>query len=110
MHRNDLPSLAAGNLAVVVGGARHHRRHHHHHHHATTVHHSAQTHVAPPSVVAAPQAPAPRSETEVGNMCRDGWKALGGMAGGLITSESFGWGALPGAIAGGYIGRQICPD
>jgi hypothetical protein len=106
-------SLADVNLALVVGGCGHHRRRHHHHrhhHHASAVHHSSPAPVAPVHVAPAPVAPSPagHTETELGNMCRDGWKSVGGALGGVL--ESFGWGALPGTMLGGLVGRQICPE
>ncbi|HUS27316.1 MAG TPA: hypothetical protein VMZ53_02375 [Kofleriaceae bacterium] len=47
--------------------------------------------------------------TEAGDVCRDSYAATGGLLGGILTSESFGWGAVPGAILGGMIGRRVCP-
>jgi hypothetical protein len=47
--------------------------------------------------------------TELGNVCRDAYTATGGMIGAGVTSESLGWGAVPGTILGGMLGRALCP-
>lgn len=47
--------------------------------------------------------------SEAGDVCRDTYTAAGGVAGGILTSESGGWGAIPGAVVGGIIGRRVCP-
>ena len=57
---------------------------------------------------AQPATPGPA--TEMGNICRDAYAGIGAFAGGLLTSESAGWGAVPGAIAGGMAGRAMCPQ
>ncbi len=45
----------------------------------------------------------------VGDVCRDAMGATGAVAGGALTSETGGWGAIPGAVLGGMVGRAICP-
>ncbi|CAN5649591.1 hypothetical protein BH11MYX1_BH11MYX1_21510 [soil metagenome] len=52
----------------------------------------------------------PGQPSEAGNICRDAYAGTGAVAGGLLTSESGGWGAIPGAIAGGMAGRAFCPQ
>ena len=47
--------------------------------------------------------------SEAGDVCRDAWSAGGAVIGGALTSESGGWGALPGALVGGFLGRHLCP-
>jgi hypothetical protein len=47
--------------------------------------------------------------SEAGDVCRDTYTAVGGVAGGVLTSESGGWGAIPGAVLGGMLGRAVCP-
>jgi len=51
----------------------------------------------------------PAAPTEAGNICRDAYTGAGAVIGGALTSESFGWGAIPGTIAGGALGRAVCP-
>lgn len=47
--------------------------------------------------------------SEAGDVCRDTYTAAGGAIGGAATSESGGWGAIPGAVIGGWLGRRVCP-
>jgi hypothetical protein len=47
--------------------------------------------------------------SDIGNACRDGYGVASAVLGGALTSESGGWGAIPGAIAGGWLGRKLCP-
>jgi len=47
--------------------------------------------------------------SEAGDVCRDTYTATGAVVGGALTSESGGWGAIPGTVVGGMIGRQVCP-
>ncbi len=44
-----------------------------------------------------------------GDICRDAYSAVGGAVGGALTSESGGWGAVVGAVGGGWLGRKLCP-
>lgn len=69
---------------------------------------------APRTTTPAPAAPAkpaaaPAAPTEAGNVCRDAYTGAGAVIGGALTSESFGWGAIPGTIVGGALGRAVCP-
>jgi hypothetical protein len=65
-------------------------------------------------IPAKPQAPTPPATpgqpSEAGNICRDAYAGTGAVAGGLLTAESGGWGAIPGAIGGGIAGRALCPQ
>ncbi|MEO8552387.1 MAG: hypothetical protein ABI678_20560 [Kofleriaceae bacterium] len=64
-----------------------------------------------PAPKPAPTAPtAPKAPTEAGNVCRDAYTGAGAVLGGALTAESGGWGAIPGTIAGGALGRAVCPD
>jgi hypothetical protein len=47
--------------------------------------------------------------SEGGNLCRDLYAGVGAFVGGALTSESFGWGAIPGGLIGGAVGRAVCP-
>lgn len=55
-----------------------------------------------------PAQPGPPSEA--GNICRDAYAGTGAAVGGVLTAESGGWGAIPGAVAGGIAGRAFCPQ
>jgi hypothetical protein len=50
----------------------------------------------------------PGQPSEAGNICRDAYAGTGAAVGGLLTAESGGWGAVPGAVAGGIAGRAFC--
>ncbi len=83
-------SIASSDLDLVTGGM------------------GSRGAVAQKSPPAQPTTPGPATET--GNICRDAYAGTGALAGGLLTSESGGWGAVPGAIAGGMAGRAMCPQ
>lgn len=51
----------------------------------------------------------PKGPSELGNICRDAYAGTGAFIGAGVTSESGGWGALPGGIFGGMLGRALCP-
>jgi hypothetical protein len=51
----------------------------------------------------------PAAPTEAGNVCRDAYTGAGAVIGGALTSESLGWGAIPGTVIGGALGRAVCP-
>jgi hypothetical protein len=51
----------------------------------------------------------PKGPSELGNICRDAYTATSAAIGLGVTSESGGWGAIPGTIAGGMLGRALCP-
>lgn len=44
-----------------------------------------------------------------GNVCRTGFTALGGAIGAGLTSETGGWGGVPGAMVGQAVGTSVCP-
>jgi hypothetical protein len=54
-------------------------------------------------------ASSPKGPSELGNICRDAYTATGAVVGGATTSETGGWGVIPGTIIGGAIGRAVCP-
>lgn len=43
------------------------------------------------------------------SICEGGFSGAGSWAGGILTSESGGWGAIPGGMLGQYVGSQMCP-
>jgi hypothetical protein len=51
----------------------------------------------------------PKGPSELGNICRDAYAGTGAFIGAGVTSESLGWGAIPGGILGGMLGRAVCP-
>ena len=53
--------------------------------------------------------PASKKPIKIGNICRDAYTGSGAALGGAITSESGGWGAIPGTVLGGALGRAVCP-
>lgn len=42
------------------------------------------------------------------NVCVAGYASVGGLVGGIATSETFGWGAVPGVMIGTAIGEVMC--
>src|ERR1043165_1377203 len=44
-----------------------------------------------------------------GNVCRAGYTSLGAAVGGVLTSETGGWGGVPGAMVGNAVGNAVCP-
>lgn len=50
-----------------------------------------------------------KGPSELGNICRDAYTGTGAAIGAAVTSETAGWGAIPGTIIGGALGRALCP-
>ena len=42
------------------------------------------------------------------NVCVAGYAGVGGLVGGIATSETFGWGAVPGGMIGTAVGTAVC--
>lgn len=47
---------------------------------------------------------APKQPTELGNICRTAYTAVGA----AIGAEAGGLGSIPGAVIGGVVGRAVC--
>lgn len=75
-------------------------------HHLVVV--SAGLALPPPQSHGQAHPPASKQPTEGGNICRDTYTGAGAVLGAAITSETGGWGALPGTVLGGVLGRAVC--